>query len=227
MTCDTATRSPMPTTRTPDPSTLLHDLPGLPGWMSLSGVSLAAGCMLAGLGMLAYAIVEAAAGAGFAELGGVYGSALGCLIGGGGALFGVLRDRHRRLPATALLFHVQNDRPIPLYRIVFFPALTVFVIVAGFALSFDDLPLFGLLQTSGMLAFLGGTLEAARRHTTRQARDVFACYAAGSLDPANTAAIDEARRLDEAFDAGLREHLDGYSSENSSSAAPRGSGDSA
>ena len=58
----------------------------------------------------------------------------------------------------------------------------------------------GVVLCSGLLTFLCGSIEAMRRHTTRQARAVFALYADGALELVDTAAIDDARAKDVKFD---------------------------
>ena len=66
----------------------------------------------------------------------------------------------------------------------------------------------GMVQTSGILTFISGSIEVMRRHTTRQARAVFALYADGALEPEDTAAIDDAREKDEEFDADVVTYLE-------------------
>ena len=179
----------------------------LPRWMLVSGVVISGACMLAGLVMLIYAI-------GWEEPGkkaGWIGGAVGCLFGGGGGLFGTLCDQKRRLPATVYLrYYVNNDKPTPMYRLVFWPALTVLCIGLLLGAFVWNHPAIwhGMVQTSGILTFISGTIEAMRRHTTRQARMVFALYADGALEPEDTAAIDDARQKDAKFDAEVVTYLE-------------------
>ena len=177
----------------------------LPRWLMIVGVAISAGCIAAGVGLAVYAFGWAEGGA----RAGLLGGAVGCVFGGGGGLFGTLNDWHRRLPATVLLQHLRDDRPSQFYRRVFWPALVVLVlgVVAGCCWSHRAI-WNGVVQPSGMLTFLAGVFEVVRRHTTRQARAVFALYADGALDPADAAAIDAARTQDPRFDAAVREWLD-------------------
>lgn len=173
----------------------------LPRWLMLGGTALSAACIAAGVGMIGYAI-------GWAEpaaRGGLIGGAVGCVIGGAGGLFGTLNDWHRRLPATALWQHLRHDRANALYRRAFWPSLAL--LAAGLVVGWfwpSRAIWHGVVQTSAILAFVAGTIEAARRHTTRQARAVFALYADGLLAADEAAAIDDARRKDAAFDAAVR-----------------------
>jgi len=178
----------------------------LPRWMMISGVALASVCMLAGFVMLVYAIGWTSG----SELGGWIGGAVGCIGGGAGALFGTLGDWKRRLPATVYLHHLNNDQPSVMYRRFFWPALVVFVIglfVGSFVWN-NRAVWHGLVQTGGILAFIGGSMEAMRRHSTHQARAVFALYADGALDNEDTEAIDDARQKDAKFDAEVEAYLE-------------------
>ncbi|MCA8976980.1 MAG: hypothetical protein KDC98_19810, partial [Planctomycetes bacterium] len=66
----------------------------------------------------------------------------------------------------------------------------------------------GLVQTSAILGFIAGVIEASRRHSTRQAKAVFALYADGVLAAEDAAAIDDARQKDAKFDAEVRAWLE-------------------
>lgn len=179
---------------------------GLPRWMMLAGVALGGGCMLAGVGLLVYMVAATPTTNPRGWYGGLIGGAVGCLGGGAGALFGTLADWRRRMPAAALLHHVQNDRVLPFYRRVFWPALAIALVATAIGCIFGHWRiLHGFLQTGWMLAVMSGSMEAARRHTTKQARAVFALYADGVLEPADAAAIDDARSKDPKFDAAVRE----------------------
>ena len=179
----------------------------LPRWMMIGGVVLSGGCMLAGLVMIVYAIGWEESG----QRAGWIGGAVGCLFGGGGGLFGTLCDQKRRLPAPVYLrYYVNNDKPSPMYRKVFWPALVVFCIgVLLGCLFWNNRAIWqGIVQTSGILLFISGSIEAMRRHTTRQARAVFALYADGALEPEDTAAIDDARQKDAKFDDEVLTYLE-------------------
>jgi len=177
----------------------------LPRWMMIGGVGLASALMLAGVAMLVYAIGWCEGG----ELVGMIGSAFGCVVGGAGALWGTLRDWTRRLPATVYLRHLNNDQISPMYRKVFWPALTVFVLGLFTACFLWNSRVIwqGVLQTSGILLFISGSIEAMRRHTVQQARAVFALYADGALGPEDTAAIDDARAKDSKFEDDVKAYL--------------------
>lgn len=178
----------------------------MPRWMMVSGVAFSSACMLAGLVMLVYAIGWTSG----SELGGWIGGAVGCIGGGAGALFGTLGDWKRRLPATVYLHHLNNDQPSVMYRRVFWPALTVLVIglLLGTFVWNNRAVWHGLVQTGGILAFIGGSMEAMRRHSTHQARAVFALYADGALDEEDTEAIDDARQKNARFDAEVEAYLE-------------------
>lgn len=180
---------------------------GLPRWMMVAGVVVGGLCIAAGLGLLGYMLIAEPTTTPRNWYGGLIGGAVGCLGGGAGALFGTLADWRRRMPAPVLWHHLQNDRVLPFYRRVFWPALVVAVVSTTIGCVFGHWRILqGFLQTGWMLAFMAGTFEAVRRHTTRQARAVFALYADGVLDPADAAAIDDARAKDPKFDAAVREY---------------------
>lgn len=178
----------------------------LPRWMMISGVALAAAIMLAGLYMLVYALGWTSG----SEMGGWIGGAIGCLGGGAGALFGTLADWKRRLPATVYLRHLNNDEPAMMYRRVFWPALGVLAIgiLLGCLVWNHQAVWQGVVQTSGILVFISGSIEIMRRHSTHQARAVFALYADGALDAEDTEAIDDARQKDEKFDEDVETYLE-------------------
>jgi hypothetical protein len=178
----------------------------LPRWMMIGGVVISGACMLAGLVMIVYAIGWEEPG----QLAGWIGGAVGCVLGGGGGLFGTLCDQKRRLPATVYLRYINNDKVAPMYRKVFWPALVVLCIglIIGCFVWSSPVIWHGMVQTSGILTFISGSIEVMRRHTTRQARAVFALYADGALEPEDTAAIDDAREKDEEFDADVVTYLE-------------------
>ena len=173
----------------------------LPRWLMLSGVVLCCALGLGCLGLMVWgAVMDDETGGRWGLIAGGFGGLIGCA----GGLYGTLNDWRRRVPATLLLRHLQNDRPYPFYRQMFWPALAAFVLglgLLGFCERFVWQP---LLQGGGILAFLSGVMEASRRHTTKQARALFALYADSALSPEDGAAIDDARRKDAKFDAEVR-----------------------
>ncbi|MEM7203945.1 MAG: hypothetical protein AAF628_27035 [Planctomycetota bacterium] len=187
-----------------EPPIPLRGIVGLPRWLMVTGVVLSTACMAVGVGLAIYALGWLEGGA----MGGWLGGAFGCVVGGAGGLFGTLCDARRRFPATVYLQHLQNDRPSPFYRRTFWPAVALLVtgLVVGAVWS-HRLVWHGIVQFSAILAFVGGSIEVARRHNTRQARAVFALYADGALDAEDTAAIDDARAKSSKFDADVRGYL--------------------
>lgn len=175
----------------------------LPRWLLTCGVVLSSACIAAGFVLLGYGLATASGSA----LGGYVGGAIGCIGGGGGGLFGTLRDWSRRIPAPALLACLRYEHPLRFYRLVFWPALTVFGlgIVAGLIWGGPAI-WHGMVQTGGMLAFMSGVQEVGRRHMHRVATAIFTLYAEGVLDPRDAAAIDDARRKDPDFDAAVIAH---------------------
>lgn len=174
----------------------------LPRWLTIAGVSLCCVLLLGCLGFVGYGIwfVDEPARR-WGAIGGGLGGAVGCL----GGLYGTLRDWRRRLPAPALLWHLRHDTPLPFYRRAFWPALIVFVVGIALGCIWNHRAIWhGVVQTSGMLTFLAGSMELIRRHTTKQARALFGLYADGALAADDAAAIDDARRKDAAFDAEVR-----------------------
>lgn len=191
--------------RTDEPSVPLHSVVLLPRWLMLAGAATSIAAILAGVVLIVLGLSSAATGG---PRGGLIGGGAGCLIGGAGALFGTMRDWHRRLPANVLLRHVQNDVPLAFHRRVFWPAVVILAIGVAAGLVWNHRAIWqGVVQPSAMLAFLSGVLEVIRRHSTRGARAVFALYADGVLDPTDARAIDDARAKDAAFDAELRSYL--------------------
>lgn len=178
----------------------------LPRWMMIGGVTLSSASILAGIAMIVYAIAWDDSG----SIGGWIGGAIGCIGGGGGALFGTLCDWRRRLPANVYLRYIHNDKVLPFYRKVFWPALVTLCIglfIGCFVWNHRAI-WHGLVQTSGILTFISGSMEAMRRHATRQARMVFALYADGVLEPGDTKAIDDARQKDKKFDKDVVTYLE-------------------
>lgn len=175
----------------------------LPRWLLVVGVITSALCVAAGFALLGYGIAVASG----PRLGGYVGAALGCILGGGGALFGVLRDWTRRIPANVLLHYLRQDRPLPFYRKVFVPAsiLCALGVVAGLVWGGPAI-WHGMVQTGGLLAFLSGVQELGRRHLHRVATAIFTLYAEGALDPRDVVAIEDARRKDADFDLAVRSH---------------------
>ncbi len=188
----------MKTNETPIP---VRSVVCLPRWLMSASVTL---CLVLLLGCLAFVVY----GIGWVEepgrrwgaIGGGLGGAIGCL----GGLYGTLNDWYRRLPATALLWHVQNDAPLPFYRRVFWPSLAAFGLGLILLCFCERVVWQPFLHVGGMLAFMSGGMELIRRHTTRQARALFAVYSDHTLEPADAAAIDDARRKDAKFDAEVR-----------------------
>jgi hypothetical protein len=173
----------------------------LPRWLMLAAVATCSVLMLGCLALVVYGFACVDGPARWGYVGGGLGGFLGC----GGGLFGTLADWRRRLPATFLLAYVQNDQPMQFYRRVFRPALAATVLGLGLACIWNERAIWhGLVQTGGMLAFMSGSMELIRRHTTKQARALFALYADGALDTADAAAIDDARAKDAKFDAEVR-----------------------
>lgn len=178
----------------------------MPRWLMISGVVLGSAFILAGVALIVYAIGWCEGGA----MGGWIGGGIGCLGGGIGGLCGTLCDWSRRMPAPTYLHQLRNDKPSAFYRKVFWPSLLVFVLgllLAIFVWNHRAI-WHGLVQPSGMLLFISGTIELMRRHTNQQARAVFALYADGALEPDDTAAIDDARQKDSKFDADVQAYLD-------------------
>jgi hypothetical protein len=174
----------------------------LPRWLLVSAVAL---CSVLALGCIALIVWGAVM---VDDTGGRWrlnGGGLGGLIGCAGGLFGTLCDWRRRLPAPPLLQHLQHDTPLPFYRRVFWPALGVFLLGIVLGCIWNERAIWhGIVQTGGMLAFLSGVMEAVRRHTTQQARALFALYADGALAPSDAAAIDDAIAKDPKFAEELR-----------------------
>lgn len=174
----------------------------LPPWLTIASVVLCGGLMLCGLALIVHGLTFTSTGARAGWIGG----GLGCFVGASGGLFGTWMDWRRRLPAPALLAHVNNDKPLLVYRWGFWPALIA--LAAGLALlvgSGSRTAWFSLVQIGGMFAFLSGSLEMIRRDTTKRARALFALYADGALSPEDAAAIDDARAKNPRFDAAVRE----------------------
>jgi len=177
----------------------------LPRWLMIGAATVSGGCMLAGVALSVYAIAWTQGN----EMAGLIGGAIGCLFGGAGGLFGTLCDWKRRLPATVYLRQINNDQITPMYRLVFWPAVAVFVIgliLGGFVWN-NPIVWHGLVQTSGILLFIAGCIEVIRRHSTRRARAVFALYADGALSTEDTEAIDDARKNDAEFDQDVQTYL--------------------
>lgn len=173
----------------------------LPRWLMVGSVTLcsvlAAGC----IALVVIGALQSEASRRWGLIGGGLGGLLGCL----GGLYGTLNDWHRRLPAPALLWHIKVDAPLPFYRRVFWPALAVFTVGVVLGTIWPHRAIWhGVVQPSGLLAFLSGGMECIRRHTTAQARALFALYADGALAAEDAAAIDDARRKDAKFDAEVR-----------------------
>lgn len=186
-----------------EPPIPLRSVVGIPPWLFWIGTLVSGGCMLLGLGLIVYGLCTASG----PELGGWIGGGIGCLGGGGGGLFGTLCDWRRRMPAPIVFAHLHHDAPSPFYRRVFWPAVATTVLALGLGIVFGHWRwLQGFLQTGAILAIASGSMEAARRHTARQARTVFALYADGLLDADATAAIDDARAKDPAFAKALAEY---------------------
>ena len=184
----------------------LRSIVCLPRWLMVVCVATSVAAMLLGCALIVYGIGWAETGG---RLGGAIGGGIGCVIGGAGGLFGTLRDWNRRLPASTFLSLVRNDVPHPFYRRVFWPAVAALAVGLLAGLLWNHRAIWhGVVQTSAILAFVSGASEAARRHSTRRARAVFALYADGLLDPEDAAAIDDARAKDPAFDTDLTRYVE-------------------
>lgn len=186
-----------------EPPIPLRSVIGIPPWLMWIGTLVSGACMLGGLALIVYGLLTAHG----ARLGGWIGGGIGALLGGAGGLFGTLRDWHLRMPAPIVFSFLAHDRPSPFYRRVFWPAVLVTALALAIGLAFGHWRwLQGFLQTGAILAIGSGSLEAARRHTAKQARTVFTLYADGLLDPAEAAAIDDARAKDPVFAKALADH---------------------
>ena len=119
------------------------------------------------------------------------------------ALLAARSDRKPSVPAPLLWKHVQPRPPLPMGWFVMVFALVVVVI--GMASGWERALRVGVPGT-GILA--GALAYAAfyQRQMHRQATVLFALYADGVLDAETTAAIDDARQKDPAFDTAVREH---------------------
>ena len=190
-----------------EPPIPLRSVSSISPAMRMFGIVVSSLCMAGGVALVVYAVVMAPTDRRIGWYGGWLGGAFGCLIGGLGGLLGTLADSRRRMPAPILFAQLRHDQPTLFYRRVFWPclALTAVCLVVGALFGHWHL-LQGFLQTSAILAFTAGCQEASRRHSTRLARSVFALYADGVLDPADAAAIDDARAKDPKFDAAVREY---------------------
>lgn len=173
----------------------------LPRWMMVSSVVLCSVLALGCVGVMIWgALMVDDTGSRWGLIGGGFGGLIGCA----GGLFGTLADQRRRFPAPLLFAQLKNDAPAPFYR-VFKPALALAVLGLVLVCFWNERAIWhGMVQTGGMLAFMSGVMEAMRRHTLKQARALFALYADGALDPADAAAIDDARSKDAKFDAEVR-----------------------
>jgi hypothetical protein len=105
--------------------------------------------------------------------------------------------------APLLWKHVQPRPPLPIGRFIAMFAMVVAVI--GLFSGWERMLRVGV-PSLGMLA--GALAYAAfyQRQMHQQATMLFALYADGVLDAATTAAIDDARQKDPAFDTAVREH---------------------
>jgi hypothetical protein len=112
-------------------------------------------------------------------------------------------DRRPRVTAPQLWKHLQPRSPLPTRT---FAVAFVMVVLATGLVGGWELALRIGLPGSGMLAGLLASVVLYRRQMHRQATVMFALYADGVLDAAATAAIDDARAKDPAFDAAVREH---------------------
>lgn len=177
----------------------------LPRWLWWSGLLVGSVCLLGGVAMLVYAVAGGPPDTGAEWYGAWFGGAGGCLAGGAASLFGVIADLRRHRPATDLFELVQHDGPLPFYRRVFWPALAVAALAAAVGIVTGTWAwVQGLVLSGGMLALIAGIMEVVRRHTTRQAKMLFALYADGLLGGEDTAAIDAARARQPKFDAAVR-----------------------
>jgi hypothetical protein len=121
----------------------------------------------------------------------------------GSAMLATRSDRRPRATAPLLWKHLQPRPPLPIGRFVvmFLLVVAVLGLTSGWELALRvGVPSAGIL--AGALAY--ATLYQRQMH--RQATVLFALYADGVLDAAATAAIDDARQKDPAFDTAVREH---------------------
>jgi hypothetical protein len=190
--------------RTNEPPIPVRSVVGLPRWFMVTVVAV---CAVLAIGCLALVVwgVFFVDGPFWRARGGWVGGGLGGLVGCAGGLCGTLADWRRRIPAPPLLRHVQHDAPLPFYRRAFRPALALFALGVVAGSVWPERAIWqGVVHPAGMIVFLAGTLELVRRHTTKQARVLFALYADGALTAEDRAAIDDARAKDPAFDAEVR-----------------------
>lgn len=173
----------------------------LPRWAMIGSVTVCVVLLLGCLGLVVYGLVAVdEPGRRAGAVGGGLGGAIGCL----GALYGTLNDWRRRLPANWLFHSLQHDAPLPFYRRVFWPATIAFALGLVLLTCCDRVVWQPFLHVGGMLAFMSGAMELARRHTTKQARALFGLYVDGTLAAEDAAAIDDARRKDAKFDAEVK-----------------------
>jgi hypothetical protein len=126
------------------------------------------------------------------------------LVGAGAVGLRRLMQRWTRgLTAPQLLLHLQNERPLLVYRIFMPVSLAMLAIGIWLTLASPGRPS-SLLMTGTMFGCLWGGLEWFRRSARRRARILFTLYAEGVLEPAEAAAVDAERRQSPAFDAAVR-----------------------
>jgi hypothetical protein len=173
----------------------------LPRWLLIASIAL---CSVLGLGCIGLmvwgAVMVDHPGGRWGLIGGGFGGLIGCA----GGMFGTLRDWRRRLPPPPLLRHLLHDAPMPFYRYTFWPAVAATIVGLALLPFCERVAWQPFLQTGGILAFCSGGAELIRRHTTKQARALFALYADGALEPADANAIGEAIAKDPAFAEELR-----------------------
>ena len=126
------------------------------------------------------------------------------LIGAGAVgLWRLMRRWTRGLTAPQLLLHLQNERPLLVYRIFMPVSLAMLAVGIWLSLAHPARPS-SLVMTGTMFSCGWGVLEWFRRSARRRARILFTLYAEGVLEPAETAAVDAERRQSPAFDAAVR-----------------------
>lgn len=112
-------------------------------------------------------------------------------------------DRRPRATAPLVFAHLQTPRPLPVRNWI---AAFLLLVLGIYGVAGPESALRTGVPLLGML--LGALFYVVhyRRLMHRQATAVFTLYVDGLLEPEPTAAIDDARAKDPAFDAAVREH---------------------
>ncbi|MFT4844350.1 MAG: Ca2+/Na+ antiporter [Planctomycetota bacterium] len=174
----------------------------LPGMQSaLSGwtlITAAGSASILGVGFVA--AVQSARGAMPAMIGLAF--SIVCIVLGVIGLFMTLPRWTRRLSVSQLLVHLQNERPLLLYRTFFGASLAM--LTAGLVLLQWSNFGMGFVQAGAMFAAALAGLELSRRHARQRARIVFTLYVDDLLDALTTTSIDAERQQNAKFDAAVR-----------------------